>query len=46
MIPGAKWRIFVIICPCSNLEEAESRALDNLGRTYAKKGEYQEAIQM
>jgi hypothetical protein len=28
----------------SELEDAKSRALDNLGRVYARKGSYQKAI--
>ena len=40
--------IQVIICHShfspSNLEEAKSRALDNLGRVYARMGEFQKAI--
>lgn len=31
---------------CSDLEDAKSRALDNLGRVYARKGEFAKAIDL
>ena len=30
----------------SSLEDAKSRALDNLGRVYARKGNYEKAIEV
>ena len=31
---------------CSDLEDAKSRSLDNLGRVYARTGDYDDAIQV
>lgn len=33
-----------MFCVCSGLEDARSRALDNLGRVHARKGNYDKAI--
>ena len=31
---------------CSDLDDAKSRSLDNLGRVYARTGDYEDAIQV
>ena len=46
---AAKCRIISFYCflyTFSDLEDAKSRSLDNLGRVYARTGDYEEAIQL
>ena len=39
------WSAVLYVC-CSEVEEAVSRGLDNLGRVYARMGEFEKAIKV